>query len=333
MYTTSLEIFVYYALPIILLSFGLPANIAGLIVFTRSKKLEKIGPLFMYRSMFGVDTAVLLFSFFVQFLGKGFQLTLYFVSDLSCKLYSYCLYAMGPLSTIVLVYISLDRFVSIKYYEKRLLLKNSKYQYIYIIFFVLFSYLYNIPVFFDYKLFKNSENKTECNLFPGNLSIVPYMSSFLLMIVFSALLIFTFLLIHTIFSSRSRVNTNFFRRENRHFRKDLRLAVTSVLFNLLVIIIYSPGIVIITFFPQINDLIYTLVFFVITFGCCINFYILFFSNSLFRREIFSYFIEAQPAELGSHRDQIHRVFFINQRNQETVTISNLRGHNQLSDQT
>ena len=327
MYTTSPEIFVYYTLPVIVVAVGLTGNIFGMTVFIRNnKKLEKIGPLFMYRLMFGYD-AMFLMGIFVMFFGKGFQLSLYLVSDLSCKLYYYFSYASGSYSTLILIYISLDRFISIKYYAKRLLLKNSKYQYIYFLSFVVSNYVYNVPAFFYYKLFKNSQNKTECNLYGENSVIVPCMTCFLLVIAFSVLFTLTFLLIHTIFSSRNRVDANFTRRENRYFYKDLRLAFTSVLFNVFIFLLYLPGAVTITFFSQINDLIYTSVFYVFFFGSCLNFYILFLSNSVFRSEVISYFIKPMSAEPVTHRDQAHRVYFINQRNQETVTFNNIRGHN------
>ena len=136
---------------------GLPVNTTALVAFIRNKKLKKIGPLFMYRLMFGLDAAYL-FGIFVIFLGKGFHLSLYLISDLSCKLFFYFSYSGIPYSCFILAYLSLDRFVSIKYYAQRLLLKKSKNQYIYVLSFVLFDYIYNIPVFLHYKLFTNSEN-------------------------------------------------------------------------------------------------------------------------------------------------------------------------------
>ena len=136
MFTLPLEIFAYYALPMIIVAMGLPANIISLIVFRNKERMEKIGPLFMYRLMFSIDTAFLL-SIFVLFLGKGFELSLYLVSDLSCKLYFYFSYAAFTFSPLILVYISFDRFFSIKYYAHRLLFKNTKYSFIF--FLLLFS--------------------------------------------------------------------------------------------------------------------------------------------------------------------------------------------------
>ena len=245
----SLKIFVYYALPMMIVAIGLPANVTALIMFIRNEKnLEKIGPMFMYRLMFGADTTFLL-NTFVFFLDKNFHLSLYLISNLSCKIYFYFYFVLFTVSPLVLAYISLDRFVSIKYYAHRLLLKNSKYQYIYVLSFVLFNFLYNVPVFLNYDLFNNSETKkTKCNLFGQNQHIVPYIEISYVILIFSALFVLTFSLLHIIFSSRERIQANFTRRENRHFKKDLRLAFTSIFFNIFYSLLYFPGVVTFYFF-------------------------------------------------------------------------------------
>ena len=174
MYTAASQIFVYYILPIAVITIGLPANLFALSMFIRNgKKLDKIGPLFMYRLMFGIDTTFLFSAPIFLFLGRGFQLSFYLISDLSYKLYFYIIYASFTFSPLILLYISLNRFISIKYYAKRMLLKKSKYQYWYVFCFVLFNFIYNIPAYFEYTLFNNSEtNKTECNLFGENPKII-----------------------------------------------------------------------------------------------------------------------------------------------------------------
>ena len=72
MFINPLEIVVYYALPLIILIIGLVGNIFALIIL-KDKKLEKIGPIFIYRMMFAIDTLFLL-GILIFFFGKGFHL-------------------------------------------------------------------------------------------------------------------------------------------------------------------------------------------------------------------------------------------------------------------
>ena len=113
--SNSIEILMYYVLPMLILSIGMTGNLA-----------------------------FLLSGILVVFLSTCFQLTLYFVSDLACRLYFFCTFMSKLLSRKLLVYISLDRFISVKYYAKRFLLKKMKFQYLYVLFFVTFNFLYYI---------------------------------------------------------------------------------------------------------------------------------------------------------------------------------------------
>ena len=126
------ELFVYYVLPIVILAVGLFGNIAGLIVLS-DKKMEKLGPLFTYRLLFVFDTLFLFSGILVYFLSKCFDLNLALISDLTCKIYYYYGYSSSLYSPLLLVYISLDRYISIKYYARRMLLKKYKYQYSFVI--------------------------------------------------------------------------------------------------------------------------------------------------------------------------------------------------------
>ena len=134
MFTNPLEIFVYYVMPLLIFLVGIPSNIFGLIVLRNKKKLKSMGPIFMYRLMFLVDAGFLC-GILIYFISKCFQLTLFLVSDLVCKLFFYYSYASKNIPPLILVYIALDRFVSIKYYSKRLLLKKKDFN-IYFYFYV-----------------------------------------------------------------------------------------------------------------------------------------------------------------------------------------------------
>ncbi len=77
----------------VILAIGLFGNISGLLVL-KEKKLNKLGPLFMYRLMFIFDLIFL--SGILVFIFKNFfQLNLSLISDLSCKLYFYFSYNLS----------------------------------------------------------------------------------------------------------------------------------------------------------------------------------------------------------------------------------------------
>ena len=84
MYSSAIEILVYYVYPLLVLVIGFCGNIAGLIVI-RGKKLHQIGPLLMYRVLFAFDLCFTL-GILVFYLDLGFQLNIYFLSNLSCKI-------------------------------------------------------------------------------------------------------------------------------------------------------------------------------------------------------------------------------------------------------
>ena len=315
MFTSPLEVFVYYALPMLILTVGLCGNLIALRVL-EDKKLKKIGPLFMYRLMFVLDSLFLL-CIFVIFFAKGFQLSLYLISELSCKLFFYIGQSAAFYSPLILVYISLDRVFSLKYYSKRLLLKKFIFQYIFVLFFVTFNYFYYVPVFLNYKL---SSNKTECYLFGSNPEIVIYMNIVYLLVLFSVILVLSFFLIYLIFASHQRAESNYTKKQNRQFKKDLRMAISSVCFNFLYIFLLTPFTVIYYFFTQIDDITYTAAEYLVFFAYAINFYILIVTNFHFRKKfVLTFFKQTHTL---THRDQIHRVFYVNQNNGETVNFFN-----------
>ena len=293
MLTNPIEIFVYYAIPTLILSIGLIGNITGLIVFRDKKKLEAIGPVFMYRLMFISDTVFLTGLLTAFFSTTFFQFTIHLVSDLSCKLFMYYGYISKNFAPIILTYISLDRFISTRFFSKRFLLKENLFQYLFILSFTLFNFLYYIPVFFYFKLTDGGlANMSECSLKDDNSVSLFYMDMSFLICVFSAMLIITFMLIYTVFASRRQVNTNYTQRQNLNFKKDLKLAIIAVFFNILYIFLYSPKTVFINFFSHVNDLIYFSTLYLYFLSLSSNFYILLLSNSLFRRRFFLLFNES-----------------------------------------
>ena len=112
------EYFINMILPALILLFGLFGNIIGLVALSR-KNLTKIGPVHVYRLLLTIDSVFL--NLVVQkYLQFGFNIPVNKISSLICKITSYFNYSLDGISPMLLVYISIDRFIFIKFSNKTL---------------------------------------------------------------------------------------------------------------------------------------------------------------------------------------------------------------------
>jgi len=108
-----LEIVIHHLFAPISLVLSFIGNILGIFVMNR-KELIKIGPIKMYQYLF---IANLIFSLFIldNYLlytnGIGFSI----ISNLTCKLYRSIVYPIMSLTPLIMVYIVLERYLSIKF--------------------------------------------------------------------------------------------------------------------------------------------------------------------------------------------------------------------------
>ena len=99
----------------------------------------------------------------------------------------------------------------------------------------------------------------------------------------------TVILIHTIFETRKRIVKNFLCEESKTFHREIRLAVSSILLNVVYIVLQLP-ISLFDLIPGIyNETSYTIIYYVFFSSYSINFYILIFSNKLFHDEFWKIF--------------------------------------------
>ena len=131
----------------------------------------------------------------------------------------------------------------------------------------------------------NISNKTQCDFIDlkytylyGNIDLVnSTILPFLLMIIFSSLLIYS------IFKSRLRMLTLSNRNDKIKLRKDIQLAVSLVFFNVFYLVLNLPHCI----YHLVLNSIYEwhdFVFYLSWFSYCLEFYILFLINSVFRKE-------------------------------------------------
>jgi len=275
-----------YLAPAIII-FGLFGNLFGLIVISK-KKLVKIGPQIVYIALFIFDWLkfIVIFQSYALF---AYDINITLFSRLSCKTFFYLTYVVASISPVLNVYISIERYISIACSEKKGFLRKDKIQLGFIIMLVLFKLILYVPVAINFELVI-FENQTICNFnyifWQETYGYIDLTDRVIL--PFGLMIIFSILIIHTIFTSRSRMRSN--TRANRIFRKDVRFSLISVTLNVF-FIVFSLPISIILVQPdfRINPF---LIFFIFIhyIAYSANFYLLFLANSLFRGGFYSIFI-------------------------------------------
>ena len=289
----------------ILIMLGTFGNIFGTIISTK-KNLIKLGPQNVYICMFIFDCINL--PLIIQpYLAYQFNTDITLMSSWVCRAYWYVSYAMATVSPMMNVYISVERFISISisYQSYRFFLRRKTVQTVYILTSILFNLLINIPIAFYFDVMVIDDNETNntkssymlCNFVDDysqtllglvDLAIRVFIPS-ALMIVFSVLIVFT------IFASRSRVSRSI--QDNRMFRNDVRFSVTCILLNA-VYIVFSLPISILILFPNNTSHELYIFFTFLFFGAyAVNFYCMLASNRLFRAE-FVHLFTSRPRENG-----------------------------------
>ena len=112
---------------------------------------------------------------------------------------------------------------------------------------------------------------------------VIYMDLSFLFFILSLILFFTCCLVYFIFTPHNSVLSNYTASQNKYFKKDLRLSVTSIAFNLLYILFYLPVFLMFYLFPNINDIYLQAAIYTGFLNYMANFYVLAVSNSAFRK--------------------------------------------------
>lgn len=286
----SFEFFVNYIFPPLILIVGLIGNLIALSVLTRAK-LKKIGTRYTYIILFITDT-IYLFQIVINYLGYGFSLDLTTLSSHACKLYIYFNYSLGALSPWLLNYISMEKFISIKFPNRRLILKNKVVQISYFICILVFNLVFYVPVPFLYDVIDYNEGKNKTAAYGCDFTdhIGQKVASFMDLINRSALPIFimvflSFYLIYFIYTSRKRVMSDYTYKENKIFSRNVKFSITSVYFNIIYVMLNLP-LLIDLFLPNYYESIaflFTFYLYYMSYG--LNFYVILATNKFFRQQL------------------------------------------------
>ena len=295
------EFFVYYIMIPLAQLIGIFGNGIGLLVFSR-KSMSKIGPIHAYRYLLIADSAYLIQMFdpyFNNILGKSLSSS----SDLACRITSYIVYSSVAISPMLVVYISVEKLISIKYPAKRFMLRKKDKQLLYLLIIIAFNFILfsPVPFFLENKIsFSNTTNRTTqvCS-FKDNFAQTLIQSLYFvnkIIIPFCLMTACSILLIISVFRLRQRIEQNFLSssksqlNESKRFKKDIRLAFTSILMNVIYLLLNIPvAVVLIT--PSLSSdyfLVFSLIY-LFYFSFSLNFYLILFSNNLTRKELRSLF--------------------------------------------
>ena len=267
--------------------FGTFGNFVCFLVYSR-KKFEKISVSFFFKAI-SINNCVILLHKLRHYIQSAFNYNLKTSSDLSCKIVSYSVYSTISISTWIMVYVLLDRFVSIKFNKKFQFLHDFKFKFFILSSIHLISFCIYIPVVIDNQLtskyldFNETLIMYQCDLksLDKLISIIDLIYStltpFILMIVFSILSIFV------IFKSRIRLQSQN-TRKNR-LRKDIYFAFTSIILNFVFLATNLPITLVLLIQPDDDDFIDNLVYI----NCSISIFIHIFTNKIFYREFLALF--------------------------------------------
>ena len=231
------------------------------------------------------------------------------ISNLGCKIYQFFNYGLDALSPWCLVYISVEKFISIAYPSKRYILKKKQNQTLFFIILCLFNFFYRLNIPFSAGLM-SINNLTICffdtyenQLIISNMDLVN-----LILIPFILMILFSSLLIGSIFKARRRVGLNNSDRENRRRKQDIKVSFSLLSMNLLFILLNLPlNVALLLPAKYFNIELYVFFSYVFNISSGINFYLNLLTNSIFRSEFISLFIKRkqnQAIEMSLQTRQI-----------------------------
>ena len=244
-YYDGFVFFVYYVFSPLILAFGLIGNSLGIKVLL-NKELVNIGPRDIYIYLLITDSFYLL-QLIVSFLQYSYDLNLSAISDLSCRLWNYFNYSFATVSCWLIVYISLDRCISIQRPAWRFIMRKKNIQLIFYLLVIVTCLIWYIPVpfYFNGEKSLSSNNQTSkiickfvddfgCNLLSYMDLALRVLLQFLLMIDLNIILI------SSLCEKRRNINDIFLSGVNPTFFRETKLAVSSICLNIIYIVTQLP---------------------------------------------------------------------------------------------
>jgi hypothetical protein len=208
-------------------------------------------------------------------------------------------------NSYLLVFISIEKFISIRYPNNKII-KKQIFQTIIVIAIIIcnltaYHFIYYLNIFENQttnasnEAFKQMNEKTEKTI---GFIVILYNA----VLPFIIMIIFSILLIHTILKSRLRILRLTNQHDRNRLKKDIQFAISSILMNFFYLIFYLPVCIsLILRIYMLSELFINVFYLLAVLNCCDHFYILLFSNSVFRRRVLTLFrIKSRPYQTSTH---------------------------------
>jgi len=279
----------------LLIVFGLIGNLMVFVIFS-NKAFKKFPSRNIYRILVVFDSIALIYAvtnyFIINFSIIYQDYFFWFMrSDIFYKIHFYFLNIFQ--SSYLLVFISIEKFISIRYPNNKII-KMQIFQTIIVIAIIVcnltaFHFIYYLNIYENQttnasnEAFKQMNKETEKII--GFIAII-YNTG----LPFIIMIIFSILLIHTIFKSRLRILRLTNQHDRNRLKKDIQFAISSIFMNIFFLIFYLPFCISLILNIDLFSESYKNV--ILPFGClnyCDHFYVLIFSNSVFRRQVLLFF--------------------------------------------
>lgn len=295
--TEDQNFFVIYLFAPFILAFGLIGNTLGITVVYKSKKLSRYVPLDMYKYLFITDT-IFLVQIVINYFAYGFGWDLTTLSKYVCKMFWYINYTSDMMSPLILIYISAEKLVSIKYPARKDFFRHPRIQFIYLLIVIAYNSVYYLPILFFFKLkplneerYTNLTNQSEivCDFQNDNQrNTLTYMDmSNRVIMPFVLMSILSFILLVSIVRLRGRISETYKSSETSSYRKEIQLSASLIFLNFFYVSLSLP-LSIATFF-SFSNFFFVLTFYLLYIIYSVNFYLLLVSNEIFRKEFFALF--------------------------------------------
>ncbi len=277
----SLIIFSY-----ILLFFGFIGNIIGFVIFLRKSMNKKITTKPIYQALLSIDSVYLL-SQVLQDTFDYFEFNLSKTSSILCKLRGYWNFSIAPIPIWFLVFITIERYVSIKFHHFKLL-KLKKFQFFILTIIISCNLILYIPFAIFYTIYSETNNSNLlCDFKDLNLLNTMFTIDIIngTILPFILIIIFSCLLIYKIITTRIKAMKMLTEIMKKKLLKDIRLSISILIMNLSILLILPVSITNYFFYDLDSKLVYNIICCISYSYYCVDFYVLFLFNSNFKNEV------------------------------------------------
>lgn len=272
----------------LILILGLFGNIVGYNVF-RKKELVNFPAREFYIVLSFIDTTSFTLPMFQDLL-LDLKIDIALINEFSCKFFSFTDYTTAPISAWMIVYISVDRYIAVRF-PQNILIKKASFQRLFIFLIIISNALFYSPSIYYIRLVSKDNFSYECKFideeskkFMNTMSLV---NSTLLPFVF--MLIFSILLIHILIKLTPQLS----KKNITNIFSSLKFGASTIFLNIFFFIFNFPLCIANLMSTDFTRNFYLHIFYI---GCCVNFYVLFVFNGIFYNEclkLFNFKVEAK----------------------------------------